>query len=118
MQFTVHKTSGYSEETYPPCDGAFLAKHQKWQTRTCSEEEFDKRFSGREGKWRSQGRFHKTLENGNITRREPDQQLWTIEVKNIRGLMKFIEKNGRVIVSTEGYNCPTPDIEIYDDYRE
>lgn len=45
--------------------------------------------------------------------REP---VWLVEIKNLKELMKFMEKYGDIIIS-EGYRG-YPSIEIYDDYRE
>ena len=39
---------------------------------------------------------------------------WHINIENLEGLMKLIEKEGSIVISSP----ESPVIEIYDDYRE
>ncbi len=118
MLYTIKRTSIYDDKV-SPCEKAFKAKHEYWHTRTCTEDEFNKRFSDREGMWRSKGKNHSTLNDGQyITRQEKDAELWSIEINSIEELMAFVAHNGEIIIKPEGYNTKSPEIEIYDDYRE
>jgi len=117
MRFIVNRTGQYDKEA-PPCANAFRSSFPKWHVRTCSEGEFNYRFSASEGEWRANGKNHKVLANGYIARQEDDVERWSIELNTLEEIMAFIAENGQIIISEEDYNCPNPTIEIYDDYRE
>lgn len=116
MVFVVERTSLWGDEK--PCDEAYRKKFKCWQTRTCSEEEFNNRFSEREGLWRSKGKNHTVTDKGYITRQIEDQEAWAIKFNNLNELMEFVVKHGQVIISEEDFSVKAPSIEIYDDYRE
>lgn len=116
MLFSINRTSAFDDK---PCDESFLAKHEKWHTRTCTEDEFNERYSNREGVWRSKGKNHTTLNDGRwVTRQEEDVELWSINIDTLEQLIELVNKYGDVILKQEGYSTKTPEIEIYDDYRE
>ena len=118
MIYIVSKTSQYGQD-YPPFENSFKHKHENWQTRSCTEEYFDKNHSAREGSWRSNGKNHKTCNEGKwITRQHPDVDLWSIEINSLEELLRFIEDNGRIIIGQSNDNGGVMEIEIYDDYRE
>lgn len=110
MLFRVSRTSQWSDEV-SPLDGATLQPVENWQTRAVSEEEFNRRFSEREGLWASKGKNHKLTPEGWVTRQMEDIQDWCIEINSLEDLIGISEREGRVIVNP-GH------IEIYDDYRE
>lgn len=114
MIFKVTRTSDRSENK--PCDKAFISEFQDWDVRTCSEEEFNERFSKRYGKWRDKGTNHCVDERGYIKRLNPPVKAWAIEIANLDELIDFVNENeGRVVVSVgDEYS----EIEIYDSYRE
>ena len=118
MKFKISRTSAYDEK---PCAEARRMSVQVWHTRTVTEEEFNRKFSDREGLWRSKGREHKVVHNGEwISRRQKNEQAWGIEIGSLAELLILTEKYGRLIFS--GGDTPdtpdTPEIEIYDDWRE
>ena len=116
MKYLIKRTSIWSEEK--PCDEAFKHPHENWHTRTCNEDEFDQCFSSREGLWRSKGRNQTITEEGNITRQEDDTMEWTVEINSLDELNKFSDKYGKLVLSHRAYGSNSPQIEIYDDYRE
>ena len=116
MKYIIKRTSGYGEEK--PCEEAFKHPHEKWYTRTCTEDEFNARFSSREGLWRDKGTNHSITEKGYVTRQEPDTEEWTIEINSLKELNDFASKYGELVISPEAYSSKSPEIEIYDDYRE
>ena len=117
MKFIIERTSNYSSD-FSPCEEAFKMQVEKWHTRTCNEEEFNRRFSDREGLWRSKGKNHTITSEGHITRQEENVERYGIEINTIEELYSFAQKYGRVIFDAESYDSPCPTIEIYDDYRE
>lgn len=118
MKFIVSRTSGLLSDD-KPIEEAFLYPHEQWHTRTLTEEEFDKKFGGQEGLWRSKGTEHKTENEGQwIARREADKELWTVEIESLHELMHLSKKYGDIIIREKDYNSTSPKIEIYDDYRE
>lgn len=116
MIYIVSRTSAYGSEN-PPCEGAIKRPFDYWHTRSVSEEDFNKKFAPREGLWRSRGTEHKVLENGHISRREEDQDQWSISINSHWDIRRFVEGNGKIIIKTDD-NSTAPHIEIYDTYRE
>jgi hypothetical protein len=115
MKFIITKTSAYDEK---PCKEAKRTMVETWHTRTCSEKEFNLRFSDREGLWKSKGKNHSITKEGYITRQQDDREAWCVELNSLEELIKFCNKYGQLIVSNEGYDYKNASIEIYDDYRE
>ncbi len=116
MKYIVSRTSAYGEEK--PCEEAFKHPYENWHTRTCNEEEFNKLFSDREGLWRSKGRNHTVTDKGYITRQQDDTMEWTIEINSLEELNAFASKYGELVISPDAYSSKSPEIEIYDNYRE
>jgi hypothetical protein len=116
MNFIISRTSQYFNEN-PPCEESFKKPLPSFHIRTCTEEEFNKRYSDREGLWRSEGTNHTVTEEGYIKRQEADKEEWCVNIKSIEELMSFHEKHGTLIIK-RGYSSLVPEIEIYDDYRE
>lgn len=111
MIFKLSKSSDFSSDRKPhPL--AFQKEFEKWHTRTCDEETFNKKFSQREGLWRDNGTDHKVNSDGHITRKQGYETLWCIEINSLEDLIKFQESVTDPIIVTGD------EIEIYDYYRE
>jgi hypothetical protein len=117
MDFIITRTSIYDADD-KPVEEAFKKSVEYWHTRTCTEEEFNRKFSEREGLWKSKGKNHKITEKGYITRQEENKEMWFISLKNFEQLKNFIEKYGNIIIGKKNINDKDFVIEIYDDYRE
>lgn len=116
MDFIITKTSDYFNEE-PPCEGALKKPFPVIHVRTCNEEEFNRKFSEREGLWRSKGTNHTVTNEGYIQRQEPDKERWCVTINSLDELMAFYETHGQIIIGSD-YQSHTPSIEIYNDYRE
>lgn len=117
MEFLLTSTSGGVENQIP---NAIIKKYTKREVRTCSTfEEFDKRFSRREGTWLSKGVNHKTSK-GRIQREFPNgAEGHFIEINSIEELLEFQrEVISELIITSATDNESIPAIEIYNDYRE
>lgn len=115
MKFSVSRTSGEN----PPCEEAILEIYDRVEWRTCSEEEFDRRFAPTEGLWRSKGIDHCTNKRGWIGRTFPGQnEGYFMEVNSPEELIKFVDKYGTIVVQEVYFGKNIYEIEIYDDYRE
>ena len=102
----------YSNEK--PCEEAVMIELPNWQTRTCSEEEYNERFSKNEGwLWREKGTNHQTTEEGYIKRMDGMRDCWVIDVGSIDKLVELSKKYGELIIDGDEM-----EIEIYDGYRE
>ena len=111
MKFEIYRTSNSDDK---PCKEARRMSVPYWHTRTCTEGEFNKRFSDSEGLWRSKGRNHKTVHAGQwITRQEKNNRTWGIEIVSLAEFLMLSEKYGQLIF----VGGKMPEIEIYDDYR-
>jgi hypothetical protein len=116
MIYVITKTSAYGDEK--PCEEAKKRIFERWHTRTCSEDEFNEKFSDREGLWRSKGKNHTITKDGYITRQEDDEEAWSIEINTLDDLQKLIDKYGSLIIFDQHHALNVPYIEIYDSYRE
>lgn len=115
MNFILRRTSEWYGQ---PCKEAIMIKFQSWHTRTCTEKEYNERFSGKEGGlWRSKGKNHAITKEGYITRQEEDIEKWGIEIKTLEELLDFVNKYGKIVVAFDN-NYQNLKIEIYDNYRE
>lgn len=115
MIYIIERTSCYNDKA--PCEEAVKRSFERWYTPSCSEEEFNKRFSAKQGLWRSKGKNHTLTEEG-VTRIEREEELWSIEINSLDELQKLSEKYGELIIKAPDYGLKAPSIEIYDDYRE
>ncbi len=98
MKFKLTKLTGYLKDK--PLKDKRVKKiiSEYWETRACSEEAFDKRFSETEGAWRSKGTDHQVINNGKwITRRLPDVKIWAIELNTLEELTQFILEVGEIV---------------------
>ncbi|MCB7107564.1 hypothetical protein LIZ13_06470 [Streptococcus oralis] len=117
MEFLLTSTSGWVENQIP---NTVIKKYTKREVRTCSTfEEFDKRFSRREGTWLSKGVNHKAFK-GRIQREFPNgAEGHFIEINSIEELLEFQKKVGNELIITSAIdNESIPAIEIYNYYRE
>ena len=117
MEFLLTSTSRKVEKQIP---NAVIKKYTKREVRTCSTfEEFDKRFSWREGTWLSKGVNHK-MSKGRIQREFPNgAEGHFIEINSIEELLEFQrEVRSELIITSATDNWSIPAIEIYDYYRE
>lgn len=114
MEYIVTRTSGWNEK---PCENAFMGTCEMWQTRTCTEEEFNERFSSGEGLWRSKGTNHHINNEGFVVRKLEDQEVWKIKIDTLEDLNEFKMQEGELILSYDS-SAKSLKIEIYDDYRE
>lgn len=117
MIFKISRTSDSLFEDKPPCKNAIKRPFAVWHTRACTEEEYNKKFSDKEGLWRSKGKNHTINERGFITRQEEDSMCWSIEVNSLDELKDFIQEEHTIIIGKEEQKNSFW-IEIYDDYRE
>lgn len=98
-----------------PCKEAVKRSFEYWHIRTCTEAEFDERFSRVEGLWRSKGKNHKVNENGYITRQEDNVTRWSVEITTIKQLEYFVNDYGDIIIYKEDGGIKAPLLLIYDD---
>ena len=119
MRFKVSRTSGWNESK--PCDTAVKGEIQSWDYRTCkTPEEFNDR---KLGDWFGEGTTeHGTYGSGKDRgikrRRHPDREAWFVEVGSLEELMAFWELHGDLVITTAHEDRQTPEIEIYDGWRE
>lgn len=100
-----------------PCDEAYeFTPAYRWHCRTVTEDEFNSRFSAREGLWRDNGLEHTTYDNGKCIKRKDvnKEAFWVVDIDDI---MAFAKKYGSLVVSPDT-DYDMPEIEIYDGYRE
>lgn len=117
MEFLLTSTSGGVEKQIP---NTTIKKYTKIEVRVFSSfEEFDKRFSWREGTWLSKGVNHK-MSKDRIQREFPNgAEGHFIEINSIEELLEFQrEVRSELIITSATDNWSIPAIEIYDDYRE
>jgi hypothetical protein len=112
MKYTIRRTSAYSGK---PCEEAKKELVHSWQLRTCSEDEYNRKWAPSEGLWRSKGKNHAIYSDG-IQRQVEDREAWVIEINSLEDINKLAKKYGELIIS-ENYITQLPNIEIYDDYR-
>ena len=118
MIFQVIRTSNWDDKKL--WDNCIPIQLVRVKTRTFrTPEEFDKKFSGCEGKWIENGTNHRVDARGYITRDRELVNEWGIEINSLEELMKFQEAvREELILGTSRIDNKTPCIEIYDDYRE
>lgn len=116
MKFTISRTSMYGDGK--PCEEAMPYEVTNVDIRTLkTPEEFDRILSLREGKWLENGTNHRIID-GRIARDTGTIKCWAIEVNSLEDLLALYHKYGELIIGTNLYDGETPNIEIYDDYRE
>jgi hypothetical protein len=114
MKFRITRTSGSCVNEAKPCEKAVKGTYLYTSTRTCTEEEFNRKFADREGLWRSKGINHRVDSRGYI-QREYEREGFLIEINTLEELVAFVDEVGDIVISKDN---PMPEIEIYDGYRE
>lgn len=117
-RFKISRTSDWDEK---PCEESYRSMHAHWEVRTCTEEAFDRKFSDREGTWRSRGISHSECHEGkHICRRMLGREEWTVSLNSLEELLMFSRKYGQLVIRSSDHDLPeeSPIIEIYDSYRE
>ena len=116
--FEVKRTSCWYDEC--PYEKCIPIKLTRVETRTLkTPEEFDAKFSKREGKWLEVGSNHRVNEQGFITRDREEEDTYGIEINSLEELMSFFNEVKEKIVLQKSYiDNKTPCLEIYDDYRD
>lgn len=119
MKFEIHRTSPWDDET-PPCDEAVKEPCIRVDSRTCSEEEFNRWNLGDGKLWREEGSNHRKAKRGSgckISRDFPSEH-WVVEIATLEALLAFKRKYGSNLVLRESWlNDELEAIEI-DAYRE
>ncbi len=116
MEYIITRTSVWDDNASPYGKATQKLK-PVYQERTLSEEEFDRKFSGHEGLWRSKGTEHSVTSEGYIRRRDTDKMMWVIEINTLEELNQLHEEVGDLVITSCMWNG-LPQIEIYDNYRE
>ena len=114
MKFRITRTSGSCVNEAKPCEKAVKGTYLYTHTRTCTEEEFNRKHAHREGLWRSKGINHRVDSRGYI-QREDEREGFLIEINTLEELVAFVDEVGDIVISKDN---PMPEIEIYDSYRE
>ena len=116
--FEVRRTSGWNDKC--PYEKCIPIKLTRVETRTLkTPEEFDAKFSKREGKWLEDGTNHRVNKQGFITRDRDEKDTYGIEINSLEELMEFFNKvNEEIVLRKSWIDDRTPCLEIYDDYRE
>ena len=116
--FEVRRTSCWTDEySYEKC---IPIKLTRVETRTLkTPEEFDAKFSKREGKWLEVGSNHRLDKRGFITRDREEEDAYGIEINSLEELMDFFnEVKEEIVLQKSWIDKETPCLEIYDTYRE
>jgi len=113
MQFVIDRTSQYSSDDKPPCEGAKYIDGIRVDKRTVDDPAKIPSYKGQSAWWYKDGRNHRVID-GKICR-DFDTKYWVIEIKDLDELIKFNKVHGDLVLSTDEGN---PSIEIYDSYRE
>jgi len=112
MKYKISVTSCIDK----PCKKAYVSEFIYEHMETCTEYEFNTRYSERKGMWGSKGFSHTTTKDGDICRLE-SKEGWVIDIDSLEDLNKFSKEHGEIIISVGNYGG-TPTIEVYDCYRE
>lgn len=117
MIFQVTRTSVWSDvKPYEKCIPITLTHIDRRTFK--SPEEYDARFATQSGSWLSRGSNHRITEYDIARDLEPCQR-WGIEINSLEELINFKKEVGTDLIITTSYvDGQTPEIEIYDDYRE
>ncbi len=125
MKFCIRRTSDGYEAGGRPCEGAVKDRAPRYDVRTCSEAEFNRRglgdtWHGPHVDWRDRGTEHAKVRGGGIKRRIEDQDAWSIEIATLDDLVTLAEREGELVVGRleNRLNEGPWAIEIYDAYRE
>ena len=115
MKFRITRASGDYFCEKKPCKKAVKGKYLHTHTRTCTEEEFNRKYAHREGPWRSKGINHRVDSRGYI-QREDEREGFLIEINSLEELLELIAEVDCPVVISKDH--PMPEIEIYDEHWE
>lgn len=115
MKFRISRASKLAN-LEKPCEEAELSNIKLWDERYCNEETFNRKHGKMDGLWKSKGKNHKTLKNGNIAREVGQNKVWTINISTFKELTNFLDKYGESIINTPKEHEQYGTITIYDDY--
>ncbi len=54
----------------------------------------------------------------NVIKNGETEKCWAIEINSLEDLIALYRKYGELVIQTNMWDRETPEIEIYDDYRE
>lgn len=117
MRFMIRRTSNYAfdDVNNPPCEEARLGTFTPRDRRMVNDPA--KLPVGVAKMWYEEGTNHR-VEDGMIVRDLPPRKAWFITITNLKQLLDLQAKYGNLVLSTSYLDYTTPEIEIYDDYRE
>lgn len=110
MKFLVTKTSDWGDNQ--PCEESFDGEYIYIDERTVNDPS-QLKYKNAEKEWYGNGSNHR-VENNHI-KRDFNKNGWLLEVNSIEQLINFVNKYGDIVISN---HFGTPEIEIYDTYRE
>jgi hypothetical protein len=113
MKFQVERASQWVDDESPPCPEAERGQLQHVDRRTFRNEKEALRICP---DWYKVGTEHG--KRGKWTRLMSPSEVWFIEVKDLKALWAFVEREGRIVIGTSWADEETPKITIYDDYIE
>jgi hypothetical protein len=111
MKFVISKTSAWGEK---PTKNAILEELTYKDFRTVKLKQVQKHTWG--ATWLIGGTNHR--EERGMAVRNIKKEAYTIEIKDLKELIKFQEKHGEIILKYSGFIEIPDEIEIYDNYRE
>lgn len=118
MLFKLTKTDNWGNEEVAPHKKAFKKRVPMWHERSCTEEEFNTRYSSRQGLWRDKGTNHTVTADGKgIIRQQGYELVWVISIPDLAALTKLLREVGQCVL-TPGNKHHMASIEIYNGYRE
>lgn len=119
MRFKVTRTTSRWHDQQP-CAGARKGPIESWDYRTFKTPE---EFNELGGDWFGED----TCDHGSWTydnepaikrRRSADEEAWFIDIETLEDLLAFYDEYGELVLGRATEDRRTPEIEIYDDYRE
>jgi len=76
-----------------PVRKAKMMPFEKWDVRSCTEEQYEQRHAPKFGSWRSQGKNHSVIKGRNwIKRQREDELCWGIEINTPEDLIAIIHE--------------------------
>ena len=116
MEFIVTRSSDFLSKKQP-IEGAYQKEITRIDVRNISD---PSGFKNQRliDEWYNAGTNHRVI-NGKIARDMGTEKVWVVNINTLEELMNFKEKCGEDIIITTSYiDYATPEIEIYDSYRE
>lgn len=116
MEFIITRSSDFLSKKQP-IDGSYQKEITRVDVRSISDpSEFD--YPRLREEWYKAGTNHRVI-NGKIARDLGIEKVWVVNINTLEELMNFKDECGEDIIITASYiDHTTPEIEIYDSYRE